>query len=135
MRIKLSATDRERFGCPEWLSVQTEKLGLREALALDAAGIDALALDELIRTVPVLDAAGQPVLDEDGEPKRRVLPSAWQALVWLGLYRAGVHVDYDSFDFDLFGLQTAADEGEVSADDEGKAEPAADLPEPAPSEG
>lgn len=77
MKIRLSAPDRERLGCPEWLDFDLASLSFDEAQALeDAGGKYRDFFDEGLVAV--------------------------RARVWVALHRAGVTVTpYGSLTFNL----------------------------------
>jgi hypothetical protein len=127
MRIRLTDADRERLGCPEWLECDVRSMTLTEATWLADQGISPFRFGRG-RGVPTLDARGEPVLTDDGEPLEFGHPDMWRDMVWLGLHRAGIDVGRAALDFQLMYAETRADDGEVSAD-EGKADSEAAEPE------
>lgn len=91
MKIKLTDADRARYGAPEWLDGNLERLLVSEAEAFqanvrDAQG-NAIALGKYAEWIR---AAG-------------VIGVKWR--MWLGLHRAGVGVDWAEFDPDLLGAE------------------------------
>ena len=81
MKLRLSAVDRERLGCPEWLDYDQDHLSLDDAEALEEAG---------------------------GSYHEFFAPGAKaaRARVWVALHRAGVTVTpYKSLTFDLVQMQ------------------------------
>ena len=77
MKIRLSAPDRERLGCPEWLDFDLMNLSVEEAEALEEAGGDYRDFFAVgIRAI--------------------------RSRVWVALHRAGVTVTpYGSLTFNL----------------------------------
>jgi hypothetical protein len=114
MRIRLAEADRERLGCPEWLDLTLSSITAREAgtiQRLGGYGPDELA--DALRGEPII-RDGQPVVDDEGQPKLRYDFDAWVAVVWLALKRSGVTVPYNELDFDLeIEVENPAEEGEV----------------------
>ena len=98
MRLRLSAADRERFGCPEFLPAPLNSVTVREAIELQKLGY------------PTPGAlAGALRVDTDGAPDY----GAWAALVWLALRRGGVECDPATLDFDVVTLEVLPDEEPV----------------------
>lgn len=93
MKIHLSDADRERFGCPEILD-SSHPIGYRDALALEAATGEK-ALDVLRAMAPDREELG------GGKVKYSMTLKSLGLNVWLGLYRAGIHVPYAELDFDF----------------------------------
>lgn len=133
MRIRLSGADREKYGVPEWIEFDENRLGLREVAVMRRAtkwtserlferlrGVEVWEDGQLV-TRPVVDDNGAPVLDDDGEPVvepvREPDTEAMAIIVWLALRRLGKTVLWnDDFDIDANGLDIETDE-----DAEGKA--------------
>ncbi len=90
MRIRLSDTDRERFGCGEWLIVDLGKTSNREAATVQKVlGFD--GVDDVISAWSdqwkrAAEAGG----DEEQKVKLTYDYDAWDAVVWLSLRHAGV---------------------------------------------
>jgi hypothetical protein len=102
LRIRLSDTDREALGGPEWLEFDSLTFMTDEAEAVeDAFGIFAGEWYQLLR-------AGAKI------PTRM-----WRAIVWLSLRRAGVTVEPAEVRFDVLRMLTGPSADEV---DEGKGE-------------
>lgn len=81
--IRLGDTDRQRWGCDEWLDVPLT-LPLREAKALEAAG-------------------GKYI-----DYFRRDTALGFQVTVWVALHRAGIDVKLDELeDLDLAAIRIA----------------------------
>lgn len=80
MRIQLSEADRERFGCPDWLTVDLSVMTLTEMEAVQkAVGFDS---DQ-----DLIDAWDGQFKRED---KKLVMDfDAWRVLIWLGLRQSG----------------------------------------------
>lgn len=114
MRIRLTDADRERLGCPEWLSCDVRALTLGESCWLADQGINPFQFGRT-RDAVLLDAQGQPAVDEAGKPREFLHPSYWGDIVWLGLHRAGIDVDRATLDFNLMYAQTERTDGEVPA--------------------
>lgn len=123
MKIKLSEADCERLGCPGELDVSTDVLPVREAEALEEA-----------TGLPYADAMDL-FIPRQVQVDERTIRYSWKPkgirlLVWLGLYRAGIHVPFDelTFDFRRFaGWETYV------RPDEGKAEGSPSDEPPTPS--
>jgi hypothetical protein len=97
MRIQLSAEDRERFGCPDWLTIDLSAMTLNEMDAIQqTCGFD--SDDALIEAWDAQFKDRQPKVDSDVEPQPADRPrprlvydrDVWRVFVWLGLRHAGV---------------------------------------------
>lgn len=95
--IRLSEADRERLGCPELLPVDLQSATNREAIALSKLGFN----------TPRRLAAALISQDTDGEIEPNW--TAWTALVWLALRRAGVEVDPLTLEFDIDSVEYIRD--------------------------
>jgi hypothetical protein len=93
-RLRLADADRERLGCPEFLTNPLDTVTVREAIELQKLGYK----------TPTLLAKALVASDEGPDY------SAWTAFVWLALRRAGVECDPATLDFDIVGMQILADE-------------------------
>jgi hypothetical protein len=93
VQFRLSAVDRERLGCPEWIEVDLRRVTIREAAEIQRrtgfASPDAL-----------LKAFIEPIVSGKPGEDPRVDYDSVITLIWLGLRRAGVSVPYDELDFD-----------------------------------
>jgi len=153
--IRFTDADRARLGVvDEWLAVDYLSVTGREAAVLQhgfdldgehvcfpspsawrKALVDTKVLDEQGNEilVDVLDADGQPVLDEQGQPrrvpKRRPHWGAELVVGWLALRRVGIHVPLAELDYDMDGLRmrTAPDPDTAATGDPGK-DPASTPP-------
>jgi hypothetical protein len=128
LKLRLSDKDRERLGCPEWLTVDLHAVTAREAAVLQRCiwpGPDGEleSFDEpaewrrALRGMPMVDATGAPVMHEvtelqdDGsttmtmEQKRRSHWGANLALVWLALKANGVTTDPATLEYDQDNAQ------------------------------
>lgn len=124
MRIRLSDEDRERLGITEeWLAFQLDRLMMSEAEELDNGGYDPDDLAEDLAGQIVYGADGEPVMipvpGSDGQlvEKRRRPARVWRAVVWIAIRNAGVQVPYVGFDFNLRGIEYAADPDEEPGKD------------------
>lgn len=86
IKIGLTAEDRERFGCPEWLEFTS--VTTRDAEAFEDAG----------------GMVGW--FDEDN----RARVSWWRSQVWLALRRIGISLKYDEVHFSLTGVRVETGE-------------------------
>lgn len=143
--IELAESDREKYGTPERIPFQYGRWGLKSIDALENQV--GWTLEDLtnelqrkkrdrdgnIVTREELDDDGNPVLEEDGTPKRYEVtaPSklATAAMVWLCLRGIGVRVPWEEFDVQIIGLHIHW--GDDSSEDgaEGKAEEPAEEPQ------
>lgn len=103
MEIRLADADRERLGCPEWLTVDIESLSIEDAEALEAAGGDwTIYFNSGARSV--------------------------RNRVWLGLHKAGVTVTFAELTFDLGGMQVKAEPGKAPSASGGSPTPPTSAP-------
>lgn len=107
MKIRLTDADRERYGGPEWLDWDQDRLTVSEAEAFQ----------DLIR-----DENGNPVpIGRYGGPGGWIAnggPAATKWVLWLCLRRAGVTVDWAGFDPSIISVAVLHDpepEVEVAA--------------------
>ena len=96
--IELAPSDREKYGAPERIEFEYNRIGLRTIAALK---------QETGHTLETLAAA----LDDKGRNEEAVA-----AVVWVVLRSAGIRVPWDEFDVVPLGLVVNF----KSADDEGK---------------
>jgi hypothetical protein len=90
LKIRLSEAERERLGAPEVIDADIQTLPVREAIALEeATGVIWADAERLMRPTFRTDDAGEWASWSPGGFKLRL---------WLGLFRAGVEVDYDALD-------------------------------------
>lgn len=94
MQLRLSDADRARYGGPEWLDWDPDRLTYTEAVLLQ-------------ERVPVDVTTYVRTWLGGGSPE------ATKWAFWLSLHRAGVDVDWDTFDLDILGTrgQRAEPEG------------------------
>ena len=115
-KLRLTDTDRERLGCPEFLPLDLASITNREAIELRRLGWN---------TPRLFQRALDPGKEETDEGVEYVLNyEAWTALVWLALRRAGVETDPHTLEFDVFGFEYLADvvvDPELEEAEEGKA--------------
>jgi hypothetical protein len=136
--INLNPKDAAKFGCDERIELELTDIGVRQRSAVEKACKRSLrwmfdqlqgvpALDENNNPIPepVLDDAGNPIMEDDGvtpkvTEKLTRDPEALAMLVYLALWGAGIRTDWDTFDVHEIGLEVhLADEDEAS---EGKDE-------------
>lgn len=120
-QIRLSDEDRARLGLDkEWIEAfDIERFTMADAELLEAHGYDTdefledlgghpVVRDGQAVMVPVLDAAGAPVL-VNGRPEMRPKVNrptrARRALVWLAVRNAGSPVPLAEFNFQVLGVQ------------------------------
>ena len=96
--IELAPSDREKYGAPERIEFEYNRIGLRTIAALKT---------ETGHTLETLAAA----LDDKGRNEEAVA-----AVVWVVLRSAGIRIPWDEFDPAPLGLVVNF----KSADDEGK---------------
>jgi hypothetical protein len=109
--LELSEYDRERYNVPERIDFVPHQFGMRAIKALRKhTGYTYEILAELLAGIPRLDPeTKEPVFErddagevvyEDGEPKivRDMDEDAVAAYVWLVLWNAGHHLDWETFD-------------------------------------
>ena len=94
-RLRLSAADRERLGCPEFLANPFDTVTVREAMELQKFGY----------TTPGMLAKALGTQSGEGPNY-----AAWAAYVWLALHRAGVECDMATLDFDIVSMEVVPDE-------------------------
>lgn len=93
-KLKLGAADRERLGCPELIEFSVASITNREAMALQKLGY------------PTPGSLAAALRDNtDG-----IDYSAWTAMVFLALRRAGVDVDAETLEFSIGELDWVPDE-------------------------
>ena len=118
MFICLSATDRERYGCPEWIELAFDRLSAREAATLQReTGLTPTEIVGALQPrVEVRDGGRWVAIDlKDGESApegARVVTDydAWAGVIWVALRRAGCDVTFDqASDFDVFGFTSRSD--------------------------
>jgi hypothetical protein len=112
MQLRMSDEDREKFGCPEWLDVDLGRVTNRQAAVLQKA-YGFRSLDELGTRFDAQFARA-----EDGTIDRAGLRydyDTWDALVWLGLKRAGVDADLATLEYQVVGLRLRATPDEIEA--------------------
>lgn len=129
MDIKLSEADRERFGAPEWITFQLDRLAAIEAATIQhETGLAPGDLTKAIRYRYQVRQAGAWVdwtpLEKDPPPPAgaRIVTDydAWTAVVWVALRRAGRPVPWPEVaEFDVLGFDIRASVDEV---DPGKGE-------------
>jgi hypothetical protein len=134
--IKLADADRARYSCPEVLDCNLSTLMLSEARDLQqVTGYSPDELLDLVSGKPEVDPDGQPLMHEDGRTQRR--KRDWMAtnppLVWLGLRRAGIVVQYPELDFQVLQATLVATP-EAEPREPGK-DPSTPEPEPGTSTG
>lgn len=106
-KIRLSDADRERLGCPEFLTNPLDTVTVREAIELQGLGYP----------TPTLLAKALVARADEGPDYR-----AWAVFVWLALRRVGVECDAATLDFDIISMSIVADEEPPEPDAEpGKA--------------
>lgn len=120
--LELSERDRKRYGVPERVEFEAGQIGMRAIKALRVqTGYDYDRLKELAGGVPKLDEHGdaitepelddngEPVLNEDGTPRRKLVlfhdEDALVAMVWVILWDAGHRIPWDTFDVYPVGLR------------------------------
>lgn len=140
--LRLSESDREKYGQPELIEFDLAGTGVRQRAALERETkrsyrwlLDQLSgvpeLDEHQNPIPELDEeTGEPKL-VDGEPvvKLTTDPDAIAMFVWLVLWGKGVRVPWETFDIAEIGLRLnfSSDTGSDTGGEPGKdEEPAAD---------
>lgn len=104
MKLRLTDADRARYGGDEWLEWEPDRLTYTEAVLLQQhVGVD---FGTYVKSWLASRSA-----------------DALHWALWLSLHRAGVTVDWDSFDPDLFGVRA-----ERGPESEGKAAGPASTP-------
>lgn len=119
MEIRLSDSDRVRYGCPEWLPFRLDRLTAREAAVIQhETGLTPGELPGALRyRVETRGPDGVweefPVRSGEDPPEGARLVAdydAWTCVVWIALRRAGCSVSFDeAADFDIFGFETRLD--------------------------
>ncbi len=124
MRLRLGDEDRERLGCPEWLSWDGT-LMVDDLIELEDApnGPGAEEVERLLAGKPVFEN-GQPKLDKKGEQVFRYTAKAWKVVVWLALRGTENPVPWSELKFNLRRLSMLAEDS--PADDQEDKTPDAD---------
>ncbi len=137
MKIRLSAADAQRLGCPEELEYDETKLMGREAIAIQkqtgwtpervARAMEGRIVRDENGDIEYLeDEHGDRVLDEGGRPIpfRDVDAEALLITAWTAVRRSVPEVKWADFDIDLFGTQfgepPAAEPSTGETGDQGK---------------
>lgn len=119
--LSLDPQARARYGIPEWLGYDLNRLSAVEMATIQAQSRRQLGADAGYNNPGQFIAAA-----------RRFEPVAWLGLVWSALRRAGVDVAYGDVDFDMLQVRTRSDETELSTQDEtagpGKGDATGDEP-------
>lgn len=138
--IRLHPNDQKKYRTPPEIPFDLTAIGIRQRKAFMRETkmtlswlYDQLAgkpeLDEAGNpiAVPVLDDAGQPVLNDDGSTKvtekLTVDEEALVMLAWLALWGIGIKIPWAEFDLQFNGLEILG--GDEEGEDQGKA----DVPE------
>jgi hypothetical protein len=121
--IKLHPNDAAKFDAPERIDFEITNIGLRQQAAVEKAckhtirwmfdqlqGVPELDEHNNPIPVPVVDDAGDPVMEDDGvtpkvTEKLTRDPEALAMLVYLALWGIGVRLDWNTFDVQAVGLE------------------------------
>jgi len=133
--------DMERYGLDGPVRFVMSEVGVRQEAAFEKqvkkplrwlyeqlSGVPELDEHGNPIPVPVIDAAGEPILNDDGTPVVRMKltrdPESLAMFAWLALWGNGVKVRWDDFDIVKSGLRIGPDENddEDAEADEGKAQ-------------
>lgn len=111
--FRLSDTDRERYGCEEWLRFAYGRFTNREARLIerpepDGPGIAPRDWIEALRG-EIVEKDGVPILDDDGKPLRAPTDDTVDVIVWLALRRAGHEVAWPDLEYDRLSLRIGRD--------------------------
>lgn len=116
--ISLHPKDRKKYGAPEEIPFDLAEIGVRQREAFEKKtkkpynwlldqlrGVPELDGAGNAIAVPVLDADGEPKLNEDGSPVVRMKMTRDQAtfahLAWLALWGYGIRLPWDDKDGDV----------------------------------
>lgn len=96
MKFSLTPADRERLGAPDVLDCDLMPFPVHEAEAVEeATGLD------LGKILELSYARIEPVEGSPGVARYHFAPKGMRILIWLGLRRADVHVDFATLTFDV----------------------------------
>lgn len=100
MRIRLSDDDRERLGCPEWITYDANRLTTLEGKQLQKAGFDPPR-----KAIAEAWAAQFEPIDAETYRQARIDYDVYTAVVWMALRRIGIQTTYAELEFDTVGMQ------------------------------